>query len=65
MKLPSVPVLLLAGNRDLSTPLAWTQSEARKARRGKLVVVGGVGHSVQTTKGHAIVPLLRRFLHTL
>ena len=43
---PSVPVLLLAGDRDLSTPLPWAQYEARRAH-GKLVVVRGAGHSVQ------------------
>jgi pimeloyl-ACP methyl ester carboxylesterase len=43
---PSVPVLLLAGDRDLSTPLPWAQYEAKRSR-GKLVVVHGAGHSVQ------------------
>jgi pimeloyl-ACP methyl ester carboxylesterase len=60
----AVPVLIVQGNRDLSTPLAWAQSEAHDAPGGRLVVVPGVGHSVQTTKGPAIRPLLRRFLHT-
>jgi len=45
--LPDVPVLLLAGDRDLSTPLAWARGEAGHAQRGKLVVVHGAGHSVQ------------------
>jgi pimeloyl-ACP methyl ester carboxylesterase len=43
---PSVPVLLLAGDRDLSTPLPWAQYETGRTR-GKLVVVHGAGHSVQ------------------
>ena len=40
-KLPRVPVpvLLLAGERDLSTPLAWAQAEAKLAPRGRLVIV--------------------------
>jgi pimeloyl-ACP methyl ester carboxylesterase len=41
-----VPVLLLAGDRDLSTPLPWAQHEAKRTR-GKLVVVPRAGHSVQ------------------
>src|SRR5581483_2401386 len=46
-KLPPVPTLLLAGDRDLSTPLAWARQEAALAPLGKLVVVAGAGHSVQ------------------
>jgi pimeloyl-ACP methyl ester carboxylesterase len=45
--LADVPVLLLAGDRDLSTPLAWARSEARHAPDARLVVVRGAGHSVQ------------------
>jgi pimeloyl-ACP methyl ester carboxylesterase len=47
-QLPPVPVLLLAGERDLSTPLAWAHEEAAKAPDGRLVIVPGAGHSVQT-----------------
>lgn len=47
-ELPPVPVLLLAGERDLSTPLAWAREEAAKAPDGRLVIVPGAGHSVQT-----------------
>jgi pimeloyl-ACP methyl ester carboxylesterase len=46
-RLPAIPVLLLNGDRDLSTPLAWAQQEARVAPNGRLVVVPGSGHSVQ------------------
>ena len=46
-KLPRVPTLLLAGDHDLSTPLAWARDEARRAPAGKLVVVHGAGHSTQ------------------
>ncbi len=45
--LPSVPVLLLAGDRDLSTPLAWARREATRAPQARLVIVTGAGHSVQ------------------
>jgi pimeloyl-ACP methyl ester carboxylesterase len=44
--LPDVPTLLLAGDRDLSTPLAWARWEAAHAPGGRLVVVKGAGHSV-------------------
>ncbi len=58
-KLPSVPVLLVNGDRDLSTPLEWAREEARLAPRGKLVVVHGASHSVQSrergTAGRAAV----------
>jgi pimeloyl-ACP methyl ester carboxylesterase len=47
-RLPPVPVLLLAGDRDLSTPLEWARREAALAPEGKLVVVPGAGHSVQS-----------------
>jgi pimeloyl-ACP methyl ester carboxylesterase len=47
-RLPSVPVLLVNGDHDLSTPLEWAREEARRAPRGKLVVVHGASHSVQT-----------------
>jgi pimeloyl-ACP methyl ester carboxylesterase len=45
--LPAVPTLLLAGDRDLSTPLAWARREAALAPNGRLVVVPTAGHSVQ------------------
>ncbi|TQF01201.1 alpha/beta hydrolase [Kitasatospora acidiphila] len=45
--LPRVPVLLLGGDRDLSTPLAELYKEAAMAPFGKVVVVPGAAHSVQ------------------
>jgi pimeloyl-ACP methyl ester carboxylesterase len=59
MDLPPVPVLLLAGEHDLSTPLAWAREEANKAPDGRLVLVPGAGHSVQT---RAHDPAVRRIL---
>jgi pimeloyl-ACP methyl ester carboxylesterase len=46
-RLPDVPVLLLAGDRDLSTPVEWARREAEVAPAGRLVVVPGAGHDVQ------------------
>jgi pimeloyl-ACP methyl ester carboxylesterase len=42
-----VPTLLVNGDHDLSTPLAWARSELSWTTHGKLVVVPGAGHSVQ------------------
>ena len=58
--LPDVPVLILAGTHDLSTPLVWARAEARDAPRGQLVIVPGAGHSVQTKAGGD--PVVRRAL---
>jgi pimeloyl-ACP methyl ester carboxylesterase len=46
--LPPVPTLLLAGDRDLSTPLSWAREQAARTPQGRLVVVRGAGHSVQS-----------------
>jgi pimeloyl-ACP methyl ester carboxylesterase len=60
-RLPPVPVLLLAGERDLSTPLAWAQAEAATAPRGQLLEVPGAGHSVQL-RVRSVRSTLARFL---
>jgi pimeloyl-ACP methyl ester carboxylesterase len=46
--LPPVPTLLLAGDRDLSTPLTWAREQMQRTPRGRLVIVRGAGHSVQS-----------------
>jgi len=46
-RLPAVPTLLLAGDRDLSTPLEWARREAGLAPSARLLVVEGAGHDVQ------------------
>jgi pimeloyl-ACP methyl ester carboxylesterase len=48
-RLPAVPVLLLAGDEDVETPLALTQHEAALAPDSQLVVVAGAGHITQDT----------------
>jgi pimeloyl-ACP methyl ester carboxylesterase len=46
-RLPPVPTLLLAGDHDLITPLAWTQHEAAQVPDGHLVIIPGSGHITQ------------------
>jgi pimeloyl-ACP methyl ester carboxylesterase len=43
----TMPVLLINGDRDLSTPLEWAREQAARTPRGKLVVIPGMGHSIQ------------------
>jgi len=43
-----VRALLVNGNHDLSTPLAWARQQLALTPHGKLVVVPGAGHSVQS-----------------
>ena len=62
-RLPPVPVLLLSGLRDLSTPLAWARAEAALAPDGQLLEAAGAGHSVQLRARDPRVRLtLARFL---
>jgi hypothetical protein len=44
--LPDVPVLVLAGDEDLRTPVAAGAETAARFPRGRLLVVPGVGHAV-------------------
>ena len=46
--LPRVPVLLLGGERDLSTPLEWLRQEAAATPGAQVVVVPNATHGVQT-----------------
>ena len=43
-----VPTLLVNGDHDLSTPLAWARRQLALTEHGRLVVVPGAGHSVQS-----------------
>jgi pimeloyl-ACP methyl ester carboxylesterase len=44
--LPDVPVLVLAGDRDIRTPLSGAVEVAARFPRGRVLVVPGAGHSV-------------------
>jgi pimeloyl-ACP methyl ester carboxylesterase len=59
--LPNVPTLLLAGTKDLSTPLEDAREEASHAPGGKLVVAPGAGHSVQSQDLPAVKRALAAF----
>jgi pimeloyl-ACP methyl ester carboxylesterase len=61
--LPPVPVLLLAGGHDLSTPLAGARAQAAHAPAGRLLIVPAAGHSVQNrAAGNPAQATLTQFL---
>ncbi|MGH3378479.1 MAG: alpha/beta hydrolase [Actinoallomurus sp.] len=63
-RLPNVPVLLVNGDRDLSTPMEWAFEEARHAPNGKVVIVKGASHSIQNREaGHAGRDAVTAFLN--
>jgi pimeloyl-ACP methyl ester carboxylesterase len=63
-RLPNVPVLLVNGDHDLSTPMEWAQEEARHAPNGRLVIVKGASHSIQNRElGHAGRDAVTAFLN--
>jgi len=43
----AAPALVLAGDRDLSTPLPWPRAELKLLTHGRLVMIPGWGHSTQ------------------
>jgi pimeloyl-ACP methyl ester carboxylesterase len=43
----TMPVLLINGDRDLSTPVEWAREQAARTPHGRLVVIAGMGHSIQ------------------
>ncbi|MER7767556.1 alpha/beta fold hydrolase [Kitasatospora sp. NPDC096140] len=53
-KLPDVPVLLLGGDRDLSTPNEWLYQQAASAHDPQIVIVPGAAHSVQTRAANPV-----------
>ena len=62
-ELPRIPVLLLSGGQDLSTPLAGARAQAALAPDGHLFVVPTAGHSVQNrAAGDPAEAELARFL---
>ncbi|HEY7146657.1 MAG TPA: alpha/beta fold hydrolase [Streptosporangiaceae bacterium] len=63
VSLPGVPVLLLAGTYDLSTPLPEAAAQAAWAPDRRLVTFPAAGHSVQSrADGNPAQPVLQHFL---
>jgi pimeloyl-ACP methyl ester carboxylesterase len=61
-ELPDVPMLLLNGDRDLSTPMEWAQQVAERAPDGRLIIVKGAGHDVQDQGDPNALAAVRRFV---
>lgn len=62
-RLPHVPILILAGGRDLSTPIEEDRAELALAPGARLFYVPTAGHSVQNrAAGDPAMAALRRFL---
>lgn len=62
-RLPAVPVLIMAGGHDLSTPVQEAHAELALAPDGTLFYVPTAGHSVQSrAAGDPAEPVLTRFL---
>ena len=64
-RLPDVPVVLLGGTLDLSTPLEWTRQAATRAPHGKLIVVENDGHGVQSQKDPKALGAVRALVASL
>jgi pimeloyl-ACP methyl ester carboxylesterase len=61
-ELPDVPVLMLNGDRDLSTPMEWAQQAVKRAPDGRLIIVKGAGHDVQDQGDRKALAAVRRFV---
>jgi pimeloyl-ACP methyl ester carboxylesterase len=60
-RLPAVPTLLLAGGRDLATPLEYARQALGRSPHARLVVEPGAGHVVTAHDGTGRAAV-RRFL---
>jgi pimeloyl-ACP methyl ester carboxylesterase len=54
------PTLVLAGDRDLSTPLPWPRAELKLLPHARLVMIHGWGHATQ--RSPKALAAVRRFL---
>jgi pimeloyl-ACP methyl ester carboxylesterase len=60
--LAKVPTLVACGDRDLLTPMEYSQSMAAALPKSELVIVGGAGHLVQLEQPEAIDDALVRLV---
>jgi len=60
--LAKVPTLIACGDRDLLTPVEYSQSMAAVLPKSELVIVGGAGHLVQLEEPDAIDDALVRLV---
>ncbi|UXA19055.1 alpha/beta fold hydrolase [Mycobacterium sp. SMC-4] len=60
--LSKVPTLVACGDRDLLTPLEYSQEMARAMDRSELLIVGGAGHLVQLERPEVIDDALVRLV---
>ncbi|BBX18425.1 alpha/beta hydrolase [Mycolicibacterium duvalii] len=60
--LSKVPTLVACGDRDLLTPLEYSQEMARAMPKAELLIVGGAGHLVQLERPEVIDDALVRLV---
>lgn len=60
--LATVPTLIACGDRDLITPMEYSQAMADALPQSELVIVGGAGHLVQLEEPEAIDDALVRLV---
>lgn len=60
--LAKVPTLIACGDRDLLTPMEYSQEMAAALPKSELVIVGGAGHLVQLEQPEAIDDALVRLV---
>jgi pimeloyl-ACP methyl ester carboxylesterase len=60
--LAKIPTLIACGDRDLLTPMEYSQTMAAALPKSELVIVGGAGHLVQLERPDAIDDALVRLV---
>ncbi|MBB2989973.1 pimeloyl-ACP methyl ester carboxylesterase [Mycolicibacterium iranicum] len=60
--LSRIPTLVACGDRDLLTPLEYSQDMARRLKKADLIVVSGAGHLVQLERPEVIDDALVRLV---